>query len=442
MASDPEHPPGARRLRARADPARRLRSSSGRAGPARRRRRRVPRLRVIRRRPTGRYAGPSGARATRMPGYPLFLAALETVAGPSTRLVQWTQCLLGALTCLFVFLWARSLLRPPWALFVRPRRGLLLRSHRSVELDAHGMSLQLRLGRVVLGSFPGVSSGPSPRAPRRLVFRAHVFGPAGSPPVRRPDPGRVAVPAERLRAEARGRRPRGFPRGRLALGRTQRAGLPPIHPGQHRRRLQRLLRAAPSSGPSRARSRPYALALGRRRTRAGRGLPARLSSSCARSVPVARRAKAYLFNLLTVYYPFLPRYDWTYALLVPFWIFGLRPARARRELWPPAGLVAGLSVVFAFLAGPRVALSLRLFSLPDSARGRRRARPAGPDARLAPVLLDYGGVGGGERRDLAGGRGTAARGARAQGPLLGLKVSARPAGALPSKRAADPNSRC
>jgi hypothetical protein len=68
--------------------------------------------------------------------------------------------------------------------------------------------------------------------------------------------------------------------------------------------------------------------------------------------PLIRRANGYVFNLLTVYYPFLPQYDWTYALLVPFWVCGLWLALSRRELWPAAGLVAGLSVVFAFLAGP------------------------------------------------------------------------------------------
>jgi hypothetical protein len=62
--------------------------------------------------------------------------------------------------------------------------------------------------------------------------------------------------------------------------------------------------------------------------------------------------KAYAFDLGSVFYPFLPQYDATYAVLIPFLLVGLWASRRRRELWPIAGVVLTLSVIYTICGGP------------------------------------------------------------------------------------------
>lgn len=65
---------------------------------------------------TGRYENLEGERASRMPGYPLLLAAQYAVLGRSPLLTQVLQCLLGALTCVLVVALAARWSPPPWPL--------------------------------------------------------------------------------------------------------------------------------------------------------------------------------------------------------------------------------------------------------------------------------------------------------------------------------------
>ncbi|MCM2303620.1 MAG: hypothetical protein NDJ72_02885, partial [Elusimicrobia bacterium] len=64
----------------------------------------------------GRYLGPHGEAASRMPGYPVFLAALRLVFGGSPAAVIAVQCLLGALTCVLLLDLARRFVPERWAL--------------------------------------------------------------------------------------------------------------------------------------------------------------------------------------------------------------------------------------------------------------------------------------------------------------------------------------
>ena len=64
----------------------------------------------------GRYLGPSGELASRMPGYPLFLAGLRVLFGPSPEAVIVAQCLLGALTCAILLDLARRFVPEKWAI--------------------------------------------------------------------------------------------------------------------------------------------------------------------------------------------------------------------------------------------------------------------------------------------------------------------------------------
>jgi hypothetical protein len=63
-------------------------------------------------------------------------------------------------------------------------------------------------------------------------------------------------------------------------------------------------------------------------------------------------AKCYALNLAVILYPFLPAYDWTYVLLLPFWLAGAWLAARRKEWWPIAGAVACSLGVFIFFGGP------------------------------------------------------------------------------------------
>ena len=300
----------------------------------------------------GVFEGFRGDRATRMPGYPVFLAALDLAAGPSTRVVQWAQCLLGALTCACIYLWALALLRPRWALacglaaagyydLIAPSSWVLTETLYSFLLAASLCILYLDQlpprRRALLG---GLGLGLTYLVrPEVLPFATLIL--AAGPFVLRGFTRRGAVLALAAFAAAVS----------LWVGRNAlvfRRFIPVSTIGKYSLYLGLRLPLDHQSldlGPRHVA--PTAMSELERETdyqRAYEVLRPR--------VPWPNRLKAYAFSLLTVYYPFLPIYDWTYALLVPFWLFGLWLARDRRELWPPAAIVCGLSAVFAVLAGP------------------------------------------------------------------------------------------
>jgi len=64
---------------------------------------------------SGEYANDAGERATRMPGYPLFLAAVHWAFGDGVLAVQLLQCLLGALAVVLLAWAASSFAAPAWA---------------------------------------------------------------------------------------------------------------------------------------------------------------------------------------------------------------------------------------------------------------------------------------------------------------------------------------
>ena len=300
----------------------------------------------------GVFEGFRGDRATRMPGYPAYLAGLERAAGPSTRVVQWAQCLLGALTCVLVYLWALRVLSPGWALacglaaagyydLIAPASWVLTETTYSFLLAAsfcalHQDELPVRHRALLSGLGFGLAYLVRPEV---LPFAALILALA---PLLLPGFTRrastlalaVFLAAPALWAG----------RNALVFGRF----VPVTSVGEYNLYLGLRLpleHQALDLGPQHA-APPGLSELERDADFA----PAYRALRAAVSWPL--RAKAYAFNLLTVYYPFLPGYDWTYALLVPFWLFGLWLALSRRELQPAAILVGGLSAVFALLAGP------------------------------------------------------------------------------------------
>jgi len=298
------------------------------------------------------FRGLEGRRATRTPGYPFFLAALYAVYGQSARPVAAAQCVLGALTCLLLFFIARRLLDPPWPLVC-------------------GVAGAVYFGMIepsVLGTAECLYSFC-------LAGSAAALLHGGWAPLARAGAGGVAFGLTALV------RPEALPAVGLVL-----LFSPKVFPGFGRREaavaLTGLLLVV---GLWTARN--YAV-FGRIvpvGTRGAANLYLGLQFPVERLGLLPREAydppkelgeletdqafmerfkedwratgrgmkiKAYSFNILSVLYPFLPGYDITYALLVPFWLIGLWECRRRRE-WMLFGAVVLFSlIVYTFLGGP------------------------------------------------------------------------------------------
>lgn len=333
---------------------------------------------------TGRFEREDGARATRMPGYPLFLAAVYSVAGPSPRAAHWVQCVLGALTCLLIYLWALQALRPPWALAC----GLAAAAYFDLIAPTGWLLTECLYGFLLAGSFFVLSCEAIP-GPARGVLGGICLGAAY---LVRPE---ITPFAAAILAAAPWLYRRLSKRDALA-GLAALAVIASLWVGRNALVLRRFVPTNTVGG--------FNLYLGLRLPLEHQSLdlgpfqsPAEGLDEFSRDafflqnyrdlrarVPLKAKLKGYAFNFLTLYYPFLPQYDWTYVLLVPFWLAGLWAARARRELWPAAALVVGLSAVFAVLAGPVsryrfgfspcliVLAGLGAQSLQERARGSRR----------------------------------------------------------------------
>lgn len=300
----------------------------------------------------GAYLGPQGELATRMPGYPLFLAALRLIFGGSQTPVILAQCALGAATCVLLLRLARRLLPEPWPLVCGGAAagyfGLVAPCAFPLSESLYGFFLVLS----VLSLYRAESS------PAR---RAAAFGLlSGCLYLIRPEPLPYILATSLLLPvlfPAFGRRETALALAGAALvaglwvGRNAlvlRRLVPASTVGQNVKYLSLLLPAeqmglapegryvAPASLGELEREKDMA--------RAYRELAGRLSWP--------QIVRAYLFNLASILYPFLPAYDWTYVTVLPFFLFGLRRAAARKELWPMAGAVACSLSVFIFFGGP------------------------------------------------------------------------------------------
>jgi len=299
----------------------------------------------------GRYESLAGDRATRLPGYPLFLAAVYAAFGVSTVVVQQVQCVLGALACVLLFFAAEGLVPEPWPLvcgllaafypdLIAPSASLLSETLYSFALAAF------------LAAFYALRAGPA---------RSAACGAAAALAcLSRPEalPWAVLVLAF-LPLWRKGSRPR---HAALALGVF--AALYGLWAGRNFLVFHRfvpasslghytmylglrlpLARLSGDFGPLFAP--PAGLSELERDALYGGAFRALLASLSWTAV-----LKAYAIDFLSLYYPFLPGYDAPYVFLVPFWLFGLWLARARRELWPIAGLVLLSSAAYTLFGGP------------------------------------------------------------------------------------------
>ncbi len=298
----------------------------------------------------GRYLGPHGEAATRMPGYPLFQAGVRLMTGGSLDAMIAVQCGLGALTCVLLVDLARSFVPEGWAWIC----GLTAAFYADLIVSAAAP-----LSECLYSFFLVLSVWALYRPDWKPWRRAVAYGLlSGCLYLIRPEPLPYIICTIALmpyiwtkfgRKEALsalfvltlvtgmwvGRNFAHF--GRVIPASTVGKGvgylslyLPAAKMGLAGERY-----APPETRTELERDADYAAAY--------KKLAATLTGS--------QIAKAYLYNLLSILYPFLPEYDWTYVFVVPFWLFGCWVAAWRKDLWPIAGAVLCSLTVFTFFGG-------------------------------------------------------------------------------------------
>lgn len=298
-----------------------------------------------------RYEGPDGSRAGRMPGYPLFLASVYRVAGPSPLAAALVQCLLGASACLALLGAARRLLPLPWALACAAAGaayyGLAAPSAQILTECLYASLLAWALSRLYAEGPPWRRAAESgallagAALTRPELAPLALVGLAAAPkilPELRPRDALVGVLAFSLPLAL------WVARNMLVLG----AFVPATTNGGNVRYMtlyvSALARGAdpgpvfvPPPGLGELdRSRAYAAAADAFGPRTG----------------LLRIIREKAFNVVSIFYPFLPGYDVTYMLLAPFGLFGLLAAARSRLWWPVAAPLVFSVVVFSVFGGP------------------------------------------------------------------------------------------
>ena len=300
----------------------------------------------------GVYALPTGERAARGPGYPLFLAGVYATLGRNPTAVLLVQALLGAAACVLVAAAAEGLLGPGYGAACGAAAAL----YRGM-IDPAGALLSEGLYAALLAGALAALAWPSRRTLAAAVAAGAAFGGAA---LTRPE----ALPAALLiLLGARVVRPDW--RRRDAAAAVAALALPVLlWAGRNLAVLGR-----PLAGSSRGGISMYA---GLQMPLERLGLPvepffqppgglgelaedAQYRAAFHRlwaATPATGRVRAYAFDLASVLYPFLPGYDATFVLLAPLWLLGLAAAARRRAWWPAAGLLAASLAAYTFFGGP------------------------------------------------------------------------------------------
>lgn len=299
---------------------------------------------------TGRYLGPHGEAASRMPGYPLFLAAVRLAFGGSPEAVIAVQCVLGALTCVVLMDLARRLVPERWALAC----GVLSAFYYDLIVPAAApLSECLYSFLLVLSAWALYHEGWKP--PRRAVAFAAL---SACLYLVRPEPLPYIIATILLTPYLWAK----FSRKEVLSALAVFALCVSPWVGRNFVRFGRVMPASsvgkavgyvslyfPASKLGLAGERHYAPPeLGELEAEADY---AAAYEALASTLTRAQIAKAYLYNFVSILYPFLPQYDWTYMFVAPFWLLGCALAVRRRELWPVAGAVLCSLLIFTFFGG-------------------------------------------------------------------------------------------
>lgn len=301
---------------------------------------------------TGRFLGPHGEAASRMPGYPLFLAGLRLLFGGSPEAVIAAQCILGALTCVLLWDLARRFLPEGWALacglFAAFYHGMVAPAAYPASEALYSFFLVLSVWALYRDVWKPLTRAAAFAALSACLYLVrpeplpYIVGTIVLLPRLAPKFGRREVLAAlAVFALITG----------LWVGRNfARFGvfMPASSVGQNVKYLSLLLPAQAQGLVSAERYEAPASFSELEREKD----MARAYRELAGSLTWPQLIKSYLFNLASILYPFLPAYDWTYVALVPFFLLGLREAVRRRELLPPAAAVLCSISIFIFFGGP------------------------------------------------------------------------------------------
>ncbi|MEQ1917743.1 MAG: hypothetical protein ABL955_00975 [Elusimicrobiota bacterium] len=299
---------------------------------------------------TGRYLGPHGEAATRMPGYPLFLAGVRLLTGGSFDAMLAVQCALGALTCVLLVDLARRFVPEGWAWIC----GLTAAFYADLIVSASAP-----LSECLYSFFLVLSVWALYRPEWKPWRRAVAFGAlSGCLYLIRPEPLPYIITATALFPVVFpkfGRREIAASLAALALVTGLWVGrnavifnrfMPASSVGKGVGYLSLYLPAA-KMGLAGERYAPPETMTELERDADYAAAYKKLAATLTR----AQIAKAYLYNLISILYPFLPEYDWTYAFIVPYWLLGCALAARRKDLWPIAGAVLCSLTVFTFFGG-------------------------------------------------------------------------------------------
>lgn len=300
---------------------------------------------------TGRYAGSSGELATRMPGFPLFLAACRALSGGSVAFAVAAQCVLSAATVVLLYRLAKRLLPDPWPLacaafaavyrgMVEPTSLLITETFFSFLLVASAWALyeaswSHERRAVLFGLLGGALYLVRPEPAPYLLATALAL-PSLLPGFKRKH---VLSACAALALVAGVWTARNFAvLGQFLPGTTmsKTVGYLGLFLPAERLGYASGRHEAPAGMTELEREADF--------ERARADLAARLT--------FGQRVKARLFNLATTVYPFLPEYDWTWGFAAPFALFGALLAAKRKALLPFAGAIACSWTVFMFFGGP------------------------------------------------------------------------------------------
>ena len=298
----------------------------------------------------------NGIRASRVPGYPLFLAAIYRVFGPNPIFPALAQALLGALACMMLYLLARKWLENDWALAT----GLAAACYYDmivpgIYLLSETLAIFL-LVAFLLAWFRGPRHWLGGLLPGLFLGLAHMvrteFGPValGSAIIAGAFFLRSHKPAERWRAGACA----------LAFALTVSPWIARNYHVFHKF----------IPGSSVASAQQYAVGWGTIKTEfpsegaslklddypPPAGLPegdwfsfyARRTKEFYHQAPTKLLIKAFAWNAATLFYPFLPEYDVTFVLLLPFFLYGYWLAVDRKDLIFPLAFAFMLVVAYVF----------------------------------------------------------------------------------------------
>lgn len=298
----------------------------------------------------GRFEGPHGERAARMPGYPAFIAAVQTLGGDGTRPVLFAQAAVGAAGAVATALAVEAAVSTPWGLAAGATAAL---ARDSAEPASWPLAEALFAALIAAAFAAGLRrTGPASGAAAAGLLWGAAF-------MTRPE----VLPFAALAMLLLPRSEVGASRRDAAIGLAALALAPTLWAARNFAVLGRPLPTTSTSS--------MVLYLGLRHPAEALGLvhgpryepPQGLGelergpmfSEAARAlraeVGLAGEAKARILNLGSIWYPFLPDYDAAFVFLLPLWAAGLWASRGRPGLWAAALMPPALTLLYAFYGG-------------------------------------------------------------------------------------------